>query len=198
MLKCPPTAKSEKHTWEGHMAEAALLNVNNLEAWYGESHVLHGVSFDVRKGEVVTLIGRNGAGKTTTLRSLIGVVGKRRGTSLFKGVDLLNVAPHKVARMGIGYVPEERGIFSTLSVIENLMFPPAWQAGGMEIDEIYGLFPNLKGRDHTPERVSRGRAADAGDWPNSKNRRRFHSARRADRRYRARYHRRDRGGASHS
>ncbi|MGN7802421.1 MULTISPECIES: ABC transporter ATP-binding protein [Ensifer] len=132
------------------MAEIPLLAIENLEAWYGESHVLHGVNFDVKKGEVVTLIGRNGAGKTTTLRSLIGVVNKRRGTGIYKGVDLLTVAPHKVARLGIGYVPEERGIFSTLSVLENLLFPPAWQSGGMEIDEIYGLFPNLKGRDNTP------------------------------------------------
>ncbi len=132
------------------MAEVSLLNVENLEAWYGESHVLHGVSFNVRKGEVVTLIGRNGAGKTTTLRTLIGVVGKRRGSTSFKGADLLKVAPHKVARLGMGYVPEERGIFSSLSVIENLTFPPAWQAGGMAVDEIYSLFPNLKGRDNTP------------------------------------------------
>ncbi len=156
MLKCPPTAKSEKHTWEGHMAEAALLNVNNLEAWYGESHVLHGVSFDVRKGEVVTLIGRNGAGKTTTLRSLIGVVGKRRGTSLFKGVDLLNVAPHKVARMGIGYVPEERGIFSTLSVIENSDVS-ARLAGRRHGDrrDLRSL-PEPEGSRPHPERVSRG------------------------------------------
>lgn len=131
------------------MVEATLLSVKNLEAWYGESHILHGVNFDVQKGEVVTLIGRNGAGKTTTLRSLVGVVGKRRGTSLYKGVDLLSAAPYKVARLGIGYVPEERGIFSKLSVIENLMLPPVWQTGGMEIGEIYSLFPNLKGRDNT-------------------------------------------------
>ncbi len=132
------------------MPEPALLNVSNLQAWYGESHVLHGVTFDVRKGEVVTLIGRNGAGKTTTLRSLIGVVGKRAGSGTFKGVDLLKVAPHKIARLGIGYVPEERGIFSKLNVIENLLFPPAWQSGGMSVNEIYSLFPNLKGRDNTP------------------------------------------------
>ncbi|CAN7690914.1 ABC transporter ATP-binding protein [Neorhizobium sp. LjRoot104] len=131
------------------MAEA-LLNVSNLQAWYGESHVLHGVDFNVRKGEVVTLIGRNGAGKTTTLRSLIGVVGKRAGTGTYKGVDLLRTPAHKVARLGIGYVPEERGIFSKLNVIENLMFPPAWQSGGMSVEEIYSLFPNLKGRDTTP------------------------------------------------
>lgn len=131
------------------MVETTLLSVKNLEAWYGESHILHGVNFDVQKGEVVTLIGRNGAGKTTTLRSLVGVVSKRRGTSLYKGVDLLSAAPYKVARLGIGYVPEERGIFSKLSVIENLMLPPVWQTGGMEIGEIYSLFPNLKGRDNT-------------------------------------------------
>ncbi len=132
------------------MDSSPLLSVRNLEAWYGESHVLHGVSFDVYEGEVVTLLGRNGAGKTTTLRSLIGVVGKRRGTGLYKGVDLLTVAPHKVARLGLGYVPEERGIFSSLNVLENLMLPPAWKSGGMEIDEIYNLFPNLKGRGATP------------------------------------------------
>lgn len=132
------------------MLEPALLNVSNLEAWYGESHVLHGVTFNVRKGEVVTLIGRNGAGKTTTLRSLIGVVGKRSGTATYKGKDLLKVPAHKVARLGLGYVPEERGIFSTLNVLENLMFPPAWQSGGMSVEEIYSLFPNLKGRDTTP------------------------------------------------
>jgi branched-chain amino acid transport system ATP-binding protein len=131
------------------MAEAPLLSVENLQAWYGESHILHGISFNVRKGEVVTLIGRNGAGKTTTLRSLIGVVGKRRGTGIYKGIDLLSTPPYKIARLGIGYVPEERGIFSKLSVIENLMLPPVWQAGGMSIGEIYGLFPNLKGRNST-------------------------------------------------
>ena len=132
------------------MVEPALFNVSNLEAWYGESHVLHGVNFNVRKGEVVTLIGRNGAGKTTTLRSLIGVVGKRSGATTYKGKDLLKVPAHKVARFGIGYVPEERGIFSTLNVRENLMLPPAWQSGGMSIEEIYSLFPNLRGRDTTP------------------------------------------------
>ncbi|CVI24940.1 putative branched-chain amino acid transport system ATP-binding protein [Agrobacterium fabacearum CFBP 5771] len=131
------------------MAEAPILSVENLEAWYGESHILHGVTFNVRKGEVVTLIGRNGAGKTTTLRTLVGIIGKRRGTSLYKGVDLLTTSAHKVARLGIGYVPEERGIFSKLSVIENLMLPPVWQAGGMSIEEIYSLFPNLKGRNST-------------------------------------------------
>ncbi|TBY58834.1 ABC transporter ATP-binding protein [Rhizobium leguminosarum bv. viciae] len=131
------------------MAEPALLNVSNLEAWYGESHVLHGVNFNVRRGEVVTLIGRNGAGKTTTLRSLMGVVGKRTGASTYKGTDLLKVPAHKIARLGIGYVPEERGIFSRLNVIENLMFPPAWHPGGMSVEEIYALFPNLKGRDST-------------------------------------------------
>ncbi|MBJ6719670.1 MAG: ABC transporter ATP-binding protein [Brucella sp.] len=131
------------------MAET-VLNVSNLQAWYGESHVLHGVEFNVRKGEVVTLIGRNGAGKTTTLRSLMGVVSKRAGSSTYKGVDLLRTPAHKVARLGIGYVPEERGIFSRLNVIENLMFPPTWQSGGMNVEEIYSLFPNLRGRDTTP------------------------------------------------
>ncbi|CCF19970.1 leucine/isoleucine/valine transporter subunit; ATP-binding component of ABC superfamily [Pseudorhizobium banfieldiae] len=132
------------------MSEPALLDVKDLEAWYGESHVLHGVNFNVRRGEVVTLIGRNGAGKTTTLRTLIGIVGKRSGSGLLGSVDLLKVPPHKVARHGIGYVPEERGIFSKLNVLENLLFPPAWKTGGMSIDEIYDLFPNLRARGATP------------------------------------------------
>jgi branched-chain amino acid transport system ATP-binding protein len=125
------------------------LSVSDLHGWYGESHVLHGVNFHVGKGEIVTLLGRNGAGKTTTLRTIMGVVRKRRGNVLYGGADILALAPHKVSRLGIGYVPEERGIFSSLSVIENLMLPPVSLPGGMSIDEIYELFPNLRGRDRT-------------------------------------------------
>ncbi|BBD41139.1 ABC transporter ATP-binding protein (plasmid) [Aminobacter sp. Y103A] len=125
------------------------LSVSDLHGWYGESHVLHGVNFHVGKGEIVTLLGRNGAGKTTTLRTIMGVVRKRRGNLLYGGADILALAPHKVSRLGIGYVPEERGIFSSLSVIENLMLPPVSLPGGMSIDEIYELFPNLRGRDRT-------------------------------------------------
>jgi branched-chain amino acid transport system ATP-binding protein len=127
----------------------ALLSVSDLHGWYGESHVLHGVNFHVRKGEIVTLLGRNGAGKTTTLRTIMGVVRKRRGDVRYDGTDLLALAPHKVSRFGIGYVPEERGIFSSLSVVENLMLPPVSKPGGMSVEEIYALFPNLRGRDRT-------------------------------------------------
>jgi branched-chain amino acid transport system ATP-binding protein len=123
--------------------------VSDLHGWYGESHVLHGVKFHVGKGEIVTLLGRNGAGKTTTLRTIMGVVRKRRGNVLYGGADILALAPHKVSRLGIGYVPEERGIFSSLSVIENLMLPPVSLPGGMSIEEIYELFPNLRGRNRT-------------------------------------------------
>ncbi|QOF75550.1 ABC transporter ATP-binding protein (plasmid) [Aminobacter sp. SR38] len=125
------------------------LSVSDLHGWYGESHVLHGVKFHVGKGEIVTLLGRNGAGKTTTLRTIMGVVRKRRGNVLYGGADILALAPHKVSRLGIGYVPEERGIFSSLSVIENLMLPPVSLPGGMSIEEIYELFPNLRGRNRT-------------------------------------------------
>jgi len=125
------------------------LSVSDLHGWYGESHVLHGVNFQVGKGEIVTLLGRNGAGKTTTLRTIMGIVRKRRGEVLYGGTDILALAAHKVSRLGIGYVPEERGILSSLSVIENLMLPPVSQPGGMSVEEIYALFPNLRGRDRT-------------------------------------------------
>jgi branched-chain amino acid transport system ATP-binding protein len=129
---------------------APLLSIRDLHAWYGESHVLHGVSLDIRDGETVTLLGRNGAGKTTTLRSIIGVVRKRTGSITFKGQDLIKVAQHKVARHGLGYVPEERGIFASLSVEENLMLPPRVSDGAMTLDEIYALFPNLLERRTSP------------------------------------------------
>ena len=123
-----------------------LLAVRNLQAWYGESHVLHGVAFDVRPGEVVTLLGRNGAGKTTTLKSVIGIIPKRSGSVVFEGAETIRLASRLVARLGIGYVPEERGIFSSLSVAENLTLPPVIRPGGMSLDQIYDIFPNLKER----------------------------------------------------
>ncbi|MFJ5487332.1 ABC transporter ATP-binding protein [Hansschlegelia beijingensis] len=127
-------------------ASAPLLAVEGLEGWYGESHVLHGVTFDVRPGEVVTLLGRNGAGKTTTLRAIIGILGKRRGSILFDGVETVGMPSRLIARLGVGYVPEERGIFASLSVHENLMLPPRVKPGGMSVDDIYALFPNLRER----------------------------------------------------
>jgi branched-chain amino acid transport system ATP-binding protein len=119
------------------------LAVAGLNAWYGESHILHGVDFTVRKGEVVTLLGRNGAGKTTTLKSIMGIVAKRSGSTVFEGRELIDLPSDKVARQGIAFCPEERGIFATLNVEENLLLPPVVKPGGMSIEEIYTLFPNL-------------------------------------------------------
>ncbi len=127
-------------------ATAPLLAVNNLEAWYGESHVLHGITFDVAPGEVITLLGRNGAGKTTTLRSIIGIMGRRSGSILFDGVETIGMPSRSIARLGMGYVPEERGIFASLSVYENLTLPPVVKSGGLSIEQIYELFPNLRER----------------------------------------------------
>ena len=127
-----------------------MLKIGDLQAWYGESHVLHGVSVEINEGETVTLLGRNGAGKTTTLRSIVGIVRKRAGTISLRGVDLLKLPPHRVAIQGIGYVPEERGIFASLTVEENLMLPPRIADGGMPVDEIYRLFPNLLERKSSP------------------------------------------------
>src|SRR5579871_4453223 len=121
----------------------ALLEVRDLHAFYGESHILHGVAFDVGAGEVVTLLGRNGAGKTTTLKSILGMVARRTGSVRYEGRDILGLPSHRIARLGLAYCPEERGIFSSLSVEENLMLPPVVRAGGMSVDEIYKLFPNL-------------------------------------------------------
>ncbi len=127
-------------------AAAPLLAVRDLEAWYGESHVLHGIDFDVAPGEVVTLLGRNGAGKTTTLKSIIGIMGKRRGSITFGGVETIRLPSRTIARLGIGYVPEERGIFSSLTVEENLNLPPRVRPGGLSTDQIFELFPNLRER----------------------------------------------------
>jgi branched-chain amino acid transport system ATP-binding protein len=131
-------------------AEAAvgepLLEVRDLSAWYAESRVLHGMTFDVRPGELLTLIGRNGAGKTTTLRSIVGLLQKRTGAIRFEGRDLIGMRPFEIARLGIGYCPEERAIFSSLSVRENLFLPPVLKPGGMAEVEIFETFPNLKAR----------------------------------------------------
>jgi branched-chain amino acid transport system ATP-binding protein len=124
----------------------ALLEVKDLQGWYGESHVLHGMSFSVPAGEVVTLLGRNGAGKTTTMRAVMGVLGKRKGSVKYEGVETVELQSNVIARHGIAYCPEERGIFSSLSVRENLELPPIVKPGGMSVDEIYQLFPRLKER----------------------------------------------------
>ncbi len=124
----------------------AFLEVRDLQAWYGESHVLHGVNFNVHEGEVVTLLGRNGAGRTSTLRAIMGLTGSRKGSVKIHGTETIAMTTHRIARLGIGYCPEERGIFSSLSAEENLMLPPALMAGGMSVGEIYTMFPNLKER----------------------------------------------------
>mgnify|MGYP001807898926 CR=1 FL=1 len=124
----------------------ALLAVENLQAWYGESHILHGVNFEVYPGEVVTLLGRNGAGKTTTLKSIMGIVAKRTGSIRFEGLELIGLPSNRIARAGIALCPEERGIFASLSVEENLMLPPVVKPGGLSLDRIFELFPNLKER----------------------------------------------------
>jgi branched-chain amino acid transport system ATP-binding protein len=123
-----------------------MLRIEGLEAWYGESHVLHGVGIEIREGEVVTLLGRNGAGKTSTLRAIMGLVGRRTGSIRFEGKELIASRPDLIARAGIAYCPEERGIFASLDVTENLMLPPVIAPGGLGLDEIYALFPNLKER----------------------------------------------------
>jgi branched-chain amino acid transport system ATP-binding protein len=128
---------------EGAVLHKTLLSVADLHAWYGESHILHGMNFTVGEGEVVTLLGRNGAGKTTTLRAIMGIVGQRRGSIALAGEELIARPSNRIAKAGIAYCPEERGIFASLSVEENLLLPPVVRAGGMSVDEIYALFPNL-------------------------------------------------------
>lgn len=127
-----------------------LLQIKGLEAWYGESHILHGVDLTVHEGEVVTLLGRNGAGRTTTLRAIMGLVGARQGSVRVAGAEAIRLAPHRIARLGIGYCPEERGIFASLSAFENLLLPPKLNAGGMGVAEIYAMFPNLEERANSP------------------------------------------------
>jgi branched-chain amino acid transport system ATP-binding protein len=129
----------------------AVLQVEDLQAWYGESHILHGVHFSVQEGEVVTLLGRNGAGRTTTLRAIMGLVGTRKGSIRVNDIEALNLAPHRIARLGVGYCPEERGIFSALSAEENLLLPPRLKdSRGMQLQEIYDIFPNLQERAASP------------------------------------------------
>lgn len=128
---------------------AAMLNIAGLNAWYGESHILHGVDFAVNEGEVVTLLGRNGAGKTTTMKSIMGLVPRRSGSISYRGQELVGAMPNQIARAGIGFCPEERAIFGSLSVTENLMLPPVVAPGGLDVPTIYTLFPNLKERART-------------------------------------------------
>ena len=133
------------------MAETQeFLRISNLHAWYGESHILHGVNLTVNEGEVVTLLGRNGAGRTTTLKSILGLVGRRTGTITINGTESVNMAPHQIAKLGIGYCPEERGIFASLTCEENLLLPPVIASGGMSLEEIYEMFPNLLERRASP------------------------------------------------
>jgi len=123
-----------------------LLGVHDLHAWYGESHILHGVDLEIRPGEMVTLLGRNGAGKTTTLKSIMGIVGRRHGSIRLAGRELVALPSNRIARLGIAFCPEERGIFASLTVEENLLLPPIVRPGGLGLDAIYGLFPNLRDR----------------------------------------------------
>jgi len=135
-----------------------FLRVTDLHAFYGESHILHGVDFSVNRGEVVTLLGRNGAGRTTTLKSILGLVGHRTGSIMINGREAVHMPPHRIAHLGIGYCPEERGIFSSLSCEENLLLPPAVASTGMSVKEIYDMFPNLKER-----RTSQGSRLSGGE-----------------------------------
>jgi branched-chain amino acid transport system ATP-binding protein len=135
-----------------------FLQIQGLNAWYGESHVLHGVDFHVDEGEVLTILGRNGAGRTTTMRAIMGLTGARKGSIKVKGQETIHLPTHKVARLGLGYCPEERGIFSSLSTEENLMLPPVLTPGGMPIEQIYAMFPNLAER-----RSSQGTRLSGGE-----------------------------------
>jgi branched-chain amino acid transport system ATP-binding protein len=128
------------------MPDAPLLSVRGLNAWYGESHILHGVEFDVPRGEVVTLLGRNGAGKTTTLKSIMGMVARRKGSVRFEGTEAIALSSDRIARLGVAFCPEERGIFASLNVHENLLLPPAVRPGGLTVEQVFELFPNLKER----------------------------------------------------
>src|SRR5688500_13769457 len=142
MRRCRRTRASSRLIWE----RAAMLEVKGLHAWYGESHILHGIDLEVREAEVVTLLGRNGAGKTTTLKSIMGMVGRREGSIVFQGKQILKMPSNRIARMGIAFCPEERGIFASLDVEENLLLPPQVAEGGLSMDEVFRLFPNLRER----------------------------------------------------
>lgn len=143
---------------EATVAAETMLQVSDLHAWYGESHILHGMSFSVARGELITLLGRNGAGRTTALRAILGLTDRRTGTIRIKGRDAITMAPHRIARLGIGYCPEERGIFASLTAEENLLLPPRVADGGMGIKEIYEMFPNLLER-----RKSQGSRLSGGE-----------------------------------
>lgn len=137
--------------------DVEMLRVTNLHAYYGESHVLHGIDFNVNRGEVVTLLGRNGAGRSSTLRAVLGLTGQRSGSITVNGRETITLPTHQIAHLGIGYCPEERGIFASLSTEENLLLPPAVASGGMSVEEIYGMFPNLHERRRSPgSRLSGG------------------------------------------
>ena len=138
--------------------DGPVLSARGLEAWYGESHILQGMNFDLYPGEVITLLGRNGAGKTTTLRAIMGMLAKRRGSVMVEGAETIALPSRHIARLGVGYCPEERGIFSSLSVEENLMLPPKIKPGGLDLNYIYQLFPNLKER-----RASQGTKLSGGE-----------------------------------
>ncbi|MBN9460201.1 MAG: ABC transporter ATP-binding protein [Burkholderiales bacterium] len=142
----------------GTSAATEYLRITDLHAFYGESHILHGVDLVVNRGEVVTLLGRNGAGRTTTLRAILGLVGRRSGSIMINGVEAVDLPPHAIARLGIGYCPEERGIFASLSCEENLLLPPQVASGGMKVEEIYAMFPNLEER-----RASQGTRLSGGE-----------------------------------
>jgi branched-chain amino acid transport system ATP-binding protein len=131
------------------MSATEYLRVSKLHAFYGESHVLHGIDFTVRRGECVSLLGRNGAGRTTTLRALMGLTGKRTGSIMINGREAIGMAPHRIAQLGVGYCPEERGIYASLTTEENLMLPPQMSSGGMSVEELYEMFPNLAERRHS-------------------------------------------------
>ncbi|HYS79262.1 MAG TPA: ATP-binding cassette domain-containing protein, partial [Anaeromyxobacteraceae bacterium] len=126
-----------------------LLRVTDLHAFYGESHILHGMDFRVQQGELVTLLGRNGAGRTTTLKAILGLTGRRTGSVMMNGRETIGMPPHRIVQLGIGYCPEERGIFSSLTAEENLMLPPAVGSGGLSVAELYAMFPNLEERRHS-------------------------------------------------
>ncbi|MCW5632401.1 MAG: ABC transporter ATP-binding protein [Rubrivivax sp.] len=127
-----------------------LLRLTDVHAWYGESHILHGIDLTVNRGEVVTLLGRNGAGRTTTLKAILGLVGRRSGSIMINGTEAVHLPPHRIAHLGLGYCPEERGIFASLSCEENLLLPPPVASGGMSVEEIYAMFPNLRERRTSP------------------------------------------------
>jgi branched-chain amino acid transport system ATP-binding protein len=137
---------------------APMMQVSGLHAFYGESHILHGVDFDVSRGEVVALLGRNGAGRTTTLKALLGLVGRRSGSVIINGCEAIGLPPHKIARLGVGYCPEERGIYASLSTEENLLLPPPVGTDGLSLEEIYTLFPNLK-----EQRATQGTRLSGGE-----------------------------------